>query len=324
MIGDPILIFDSGYSLAADPAVACLWPSITKQYFIVVWNTSYDIYVQALTPAGDLYGSALAVADSLHSEEHPAIACEVDDYTCLVVYEKEQGSDLDVYGRRVHMTNFGLDLPVAEFYTGSDADYDLNPAVVWSSSLEEYLVAWQDLYTTTSSSYDRIRVSRIYEDEHGEGYSDELKAAAQYLNDTSATGEYDQFYPDVDFNLISGRYMVTYVADRPEGYAMVGVSSWGGSSITEYLETGLSVYLPPAVAYSGGHSGVINAEDEFLAVNIESHDEDYQLQGAYFWKNEWMAKDVLIETVINDEHNIYGRFVDNGGFVEVFLPLLMR
>jgi hypothetical protein len=52
-----------------------------------------------------------------------------------------------------------------------------------------------------------------------------------------------------------------------------------------------------AVAYSGGPSGVINADDEFLAINIESPPNYSNLEGAYINEDEVSDQDVPIESV---------------------------
>jgi len=358
-LGDEILIFDGEHS-SSEPEVACLWPGIFEQYFIVVWTydwsgeyLDYDIEVQALTTDGNLSGSILSVANSVENERRPAIACEVDDYTCLVVYEKEEDGDPDIKGRRLIMTNFGLDLPEAEFHTGSDSDHDYNPAVTWSMPLEEYQVVWQDWYVDGIIYHDRIQTSSIYEDEHGIGYDDEIKYGPVFLNPPYLTGEHEQEFPDVAFNNHLGRYLVTYYEDRSTtdaavGDLTVGNTHWGAMDFETDVEPSV------VVAYSGGPSGTVNAEDEFLAVNVEVRETFFQLQGTYIWKGNLLsfAKDIPIETTANEDlimnpdvcgtpptghylvvwehgqpatgYNIYGRLVDKGGFSEVYLPLIQR
>jgi hypothetical protein len=351
LVGSAIEIFSGSFD-STQPDVACLWPGIFEQYFVVVWtydyqnnHTDYDVYAQALTVGGNLVGTeALAVADTSDNETNPTLACEVDDYYCLVVYEYAH----NIQGRRLHMTNLGLEFNGDKFDPGSDTNLDVDPDLTWSMTRAEYLLAWSNMYEDPGPDYFRVVYTQVYEDEQGNGVS-EVKHSPYWLI-TPGTG-YDtgQSQPAVDFNNLSGNYIFTFNQSVPMNAVVVlfnGTSLVGSPFVIEQ-----DVYDFVTVAYSGGPTGVLNALDEFMVVTPELGPSGYLLEGTYVWKNNQAATNFVVGSsldpnIINNPditgnpndgtylvvwrradasgYDIFGQRYDNGVYNPVYFPLILR
>jgi hypothetical protein len=69
-----------------------------------------------------------------------------------------------------------------------------------------------------------------------------------------------------------------------------------------YLDGNSRFSYRTEVAFSGGQTGVVNADDEFLAVNIESGSSYDYLDGAYIKTGSVSDQDVSIEYVTGSVH----------------------
>ena len=358
LVGEPIQIYSGTYN-SSNPDVACLWPYIFDQYFVVVWDydydgdqEDYDVYAQVIYPDGSLFSTAIPVANRSSSREmKPTIACEVDSNYCLVVFEDWGEGYRNVYGQRLHLINFGLEPYGDLFDPGSDADDDIDPDLTWSMDRGEYLLVWSDWYAGSSGGHFRAVFSMIYEEEQGDGAS-EIKNGPYWLIDPSEPGhDTGQRFPVVAYNNLSGRSLVAFQENASGLNNVIGVLLEGYSQVGDPLVVAEEVYDRPAVAFSGGETGAVNAMDEFLIVTPELSEGEYRLEGAYVWKSHLTAANPLITPasstnlfqepavtgspqngnylVVWEEANsagydIYGQLYDNGEYHDIFLPLILR
>jgi len=307
---------DSPYTRpTSDPDVACLWPGVFEQYFIVAYTydyngdqTDYDVHVQALTTNGSILtvGTTSVAATGDH-ELKPSIACEVDDYYCLVAFYYLSGTTTKkIQAQRLEMTAFGLTKKGTVFDIDSAIRTDgvteyPGPDVTWSKTRAEYMAVWQYFIDATITDYWKDKFVYIWED-HQESAS-QLKAAPLWLTAGSTYGsdwEFNQEQPKVAFNNLSGNYLVTYTETTyASTSAGVGIVQGGSGRVGDpfHLDGDTNWLSYTAVAFSGGPSGGLNAGDEFLAVNIETPTSLSNLEGAYIIEDELDDHDLPIESV---------------------------
>jgi hypothetical protein len=355
LVGGSIEIFSGSFD-STQPDVACLWPGIFEQYFVVVWtydyqnnHTDYDVYARSLTSGGSLVEtSSLPVAITGDRELNPTLACEVDDYYCLVVYEYAGSGFQDIQGLRLHMTNFGLELHGDKFDPGSDTDVDVDPDLTWSMTRGEYLLAWSYFYDALPMNYFRVVYTQIYEDEQGNGVP-EVKHSPNWLIAPGTGYDTSQTNAAVAFNNLSGNYIFTFNQTSPMNAVVVlnnGASLVGSPFVIEQ-----DVYNDVAVAYSGGPTGALNAIDEFMVVTPELGPSGYSLEGTYVWKNSQGATDFEIgfspdPNIINNPdmtgnpndgtylvvwqranasgYDVFGQRYGNGVYNPVYFPLVIK
>ena len=313
-----------------------------------------------LTTDGTIINTQISdtgVASTAEDEFAPSIACEVDDYYCLVLYD--YGTD-DIQGQRLYMDTVGIEQGLDRVGDPFDPDpgdpINQTTDVTWSMSRGEYMAIWQQWYPDTTD-YWKDRFAYIYEDDQSPG--SQIKGGPYWL--TSETGfgsgyEYDQVGPKVAFNNLSGNYMVTFKISYGGWSIGAGVLLYGSSIVGgPYNLDGDSHWVTQtAVAFSGGPTGSGYADDEFLAVNIETDFSSDYLQGAYFHGDHFTDDDFPIESVTGEEvflrnpdvagnpndgaflvvweqedaegdRNIYAMRMGNYyNFTDIFIPLVMK
>jgi hypothetical protein len=328
LLGDAIKInVDSATpGITGNPDVACIWPEpiLSDKYFIVVYTyvdeagQNYNVHAQALTTEGVVKGNPALVAASNENEFDPTIACEVDDYYCLVLYELGNN---DIQGQRLHLS-VGFDTHIENLGDKFDPDpgveINRSPDLIWSMTRQEYMAVWEDWFDDPVTDHWRSEFVFIYENEQGPGAA-ETKSAPGWLIPYSNYGsgwEHHQETPKVAFNNLSGYYMVTYRNFYAATSGGVGVLYIGATMVGNpfNLDGDNNWATYPAVAFSGGATGSANADDEFLAVNLETPSDYSNLEAAYINGDELSDRDVPIEavtgSVVLSDPDVSGNAVD--------------
>lgn len=267
VVGSAFVIFDGSYS-AFEPDVSCDW---TYNRFIVVWTydyygdgTDYDIRSQGVygghqTSGSQLSGSMLSVAveGGGVDEQDPAIACNGDDWTCLVVYRRSGTSD-DIYARRVSVGASGISSPYASFPLGNDpAVTETSPAVAWGGADNNFLVVWSVWYDATAPTADHYRVVfRHVHDTHQAG--DQFQHGPIWLI-SPGSRDRNQTIPVVAYNRNTRQYLVLFQYDyngNGSDYDIVAlrIAGTGAAYIGSNFPVASSVSheTSSTVAFSGG------------------------------------------------------------------------
>jgi len=125
---------------------------------LVTWSDGRTVdIVGARVSAGAaltvLDPSGFTVSRSVNSETSPAVAFDGTNY--LVVWQDNRGSGFDLYGVRV--SGSGTVLDPSGFAISGASGHQRNPAVAFDGT--NYLVAWEDTRTSSSSDIFAARVS---------------------------------------------------------------------------------------------------------------------------------------------------------------------
>ncbi|HSB67682.1 MAG TPA: dockerin type I domain-containing protein [Anaerolineales bacterium] len=144
----PISYDGTNAHIAAD--VAHNWP---WSEYLVVWEVEYpatghDIYARRVNYDGALIGGEIGVSTSTYFDRNPVIAYSPYQNSYLVVWERrigdEEFSQYDIYGQRVAADGTLLG-PLLALDAGTTSQQ--HAAIAYNSTLDEYLVIWQDQYS---------------------------------------------------------------------------------------------------------------------------------------------------------------------------------
>jgi hypothetical protein len=203
-----------------------------------------------------LYGSVLGVGyETGPDERDPAIACNSDDHTCLVVYENNEPGNGDIYGQRVAVGSSNISRDGDRFNVHVVSADQYNPDVAWGGNDDNYLVVWQQMYTTPSNHY-RILFHHVYDTDQGAG-SETQHSATRLIS----LGEWErsQTMPSVAYNRYDQRYLVAFQYDywgNGSDYDVAARRVGGTGAIVTgdpfYVATSSDDETSPAVAFSGG------------------------------------------------------------------------
>jgi len=289
LVGGAFVIFD-GTNAASNPGVACEW---TYNRFVVVWEYLFagsdpDIRAQAVqgyhqTSGSQLWGDEVRVSEVGGTDEQdPAIACNSDDYTCLVVFEYDNTGSGDIYGRRLSMTGSTFDVEGDRFSISTYTADEHNPDVAWGGAANDYLVAWQYYYTTEAPARYRIVDAYIYDTYTGGG---QIEQGVTFLISKDLYQQ-DQTVPAVAYNRDTGRYLVVFQYDfagDDSDYDIMGLRltppSGSEGGVFSVAATGYPEYSP-AVAFSGGPENLPGmGADQFLVTYVYEGDTERVLYG---------------------------------------------
>jgi hypothetical protein len=366
LVGSAFLIYkDSDTKESYDPDVACHYDQFTtKSYFIVVWTYHYggsdtDIRAQAVYDvkpgASDLFGDMLIVSQDTVPESAPAIACNQDDDSCLVVYER--GSPSVIQGQRISVGASDINSEGDRLTVNTVAPLppEREPSIVWAQDQESYMVVWIVWSIGDSPGYvDHYELMKalVYDTEQGTGVT-EVRAGPTWMNPTT-TGP-DQRYPSVAYNDLTGRFLVAFqqVESPLKTYIMV----FDSNEIFLNPELFGPASGPPVVAFSGGtqYNGNPNPESEFLVSYVYNYQgsqhfwsyvDGFKIRDPYFlWKffeineaaepkwnanpdvvgNQWNGEYLIAwEQENSGEYNVYAQLVDHSNYSYINLPLVIR
>jgi hypothetical protein len=202
--------------------VACEW---THDRFLVVWHydfygdwTDVDVRAQLVYGAHQTSGSQLvgnrkaASQDAGVNEWFPAVACNSDDATCLIVFEYRGNTDNpDIYGQRLGITASDASQDGDRFIITDYSGRDETPDVAWGPLDDNYLVVWS---SKPDASSDRgITFSHVFDTEQGEGV-DERQHEDYWLTFDEPAWQKNQDLPAVAYNpqcKDGGRYLVAFM-----------------------------------------------------------------------------------------------------------------
>ncbi|MFC2023446.1 hypothetical protein ACFLT5_01775 [Chloroflexota bacterium] len=282
LLGGPFRINTGDAEGAFWPDVACEW---SQNRFVVVWEYDWagdlsdlDVRAQVVHGAHQTSGSSQLVGSWLwvsqlapDAENTPAIACNSDDATCLVVYRYwKQGQSHDIHGQRLRITAGEPYRDGDPFVVSDHTDSELAPDVAWGPLDENYLVAWE-MYRSTAPAYDRIVFTHVHDTVQAPG--DELQHATTGLINL-VDWPHPQTNPAVAYNPFcgdDGRYLVTFDYELSASDVDIGARRiWGTSNFAEG---------PPFLVASTGsadfysHVAASGRFDQFLVTYVtQVHD----------------------------------------------------
>jgi uncharacterized protein YlbG (UPF0298 family) len=147
LLGTNIVISDNSEA-QNQPDVAY---SPTSQRYLVAWDderavdvTGVDVYARLVTTAGAPDGASFALSTASISQENVSVGYNAAQGEFLIVWEDSRDfgiTSTDIYGQRVSPTGtlLGGNIPVS---TG--ASKETEPALVFGSVLDGYLLVWRD------------------------------------------------------------------------------------------------------------------------------------------------------------------------------------
>lgn len=273
LVGSAFLISPTENS---KPDVACDW---YYNRFVVVWEhdfagggTDHDIRARGVygshqTSGSQLFGEELDVAQEFDDERYPAIACNSDDHTCLVVFASDGSGSGDILGQRVSVDTGGIANEGARFSIGGFSKQELDPDVAWGGREDNYLVVWK--YWDGDS--DRIVFSEVW-DTHQPG--SQIDKEGTYLTDD----DNDQLSPAVAYGRDGRYYLVAYQYDWAGDDSDYDIEAWRlDATDTKYRSSfGVawkSVHeMSPAVAFSSGPQNISGGmgANQFLVTYVRS------------------------------------------------------
>jgi len=255
----------------------------TSGRFLVVWGDNrgvngYDIYGQLVRADGTPYGSNFPISESTNDQRNPSVAYDSASRQFLVAWSDDRsGSSSDMYGQLLDANG----TPSGSNFIISDADGDQrNPSVAYDSASRQFLVAWSDDRSGSSSDmYGQLLRANgtpsgsnfIISDATGDqgnpvavfdgvnrrflvAWEDSRSGSrdiyARYVGaDGSPSGgdfvvssaPYDQVSPVASFNSRSANFLVAYETSRLEGDVQISTVSL--------------VLVGPACVAPGGESG---------------------------------------------------------------------
>ncbi len=243
------------------------WPAVayseTSGIFLVVrederdpFGRGSDIYGRRVGSDGKATGPEIRISGKGASEDDrsPAVAWNKTDDEFLVVwadYRQEPMYGSEIWGQRVDADG---SLVGANFRISSGVTDQLNPAVAWNQTKNEYLVVWED-HRNGGFNGDDIYGRRVAAD------GTVVEAKDFLISEHEAPGTDQQSYekfPDVAWNSTLHDYLVVWQdieAGSGRGWEIYGrmVTGEGALDGGEFRICGLAATSNeqwPAVAYS--------------------------------------------------------------------------
>lgn len=261
LLGGAFLISES-VKPASKPDVTCEW---THDLFVVVWESEYatgdrDILARAVygahqTSGSQLLSAVLNVAYTFSDEPNPAIACNHNDQTCLVVFEYESSGDWSVRGRRVEVAGSGITVPQVAFQIGNTSAEPPHPDVAWSGAASQFMVVWQHWWVNADPPSHFLLTFRPFHDTHQTG--DQSQTPEYGLVKFLCGLAHGQTEPAIAYSRGAGEYLVAFEYDRSgDGtnydIAAIRLGTDGARLCPFYVADTSYQETSPAAAYSCG------------------------------------------------------------------------
>jgi hypothetical protein len=175
--------------------------------YLIVWNAEWtigtrDIRAQRVSAAGKKIGSEFTVYENpTRDSAQPSVAYEPvnDRYLVTFIYDTfGDGSDWDLYGRLIPWNGPSAGLNAFPIITWTTSQW--NPRVVYAGTQKEFLVVWNNTYTTGPlPAY--VSGKRIRPDGSFPSAGSDLTLSDPSLNFVN---------PDVSYNLARNEYLVVW------------------------------------------------------------------------------------------------------------------
>ena len=288
LLGSPFLISSDSYE-DTQPDVACEWAS---NRFVVVWRHNfgdsgdYDIYARGVhgghqTSGSQLYGSQLTVSGDGVDEESPAIACNINEHTCLVAFDYSGTGSGDIYAQRVSVGGSDIGKDGDRFTISTYAAEEHSPDVTWGGHDDDYLVVWQYLYNDPADHY-KIVTAYVWDTNQA---GDQIETDGTLLIGPGPY-DHDQTVPAAAYNRDVRQYLVTWQYDYYgdgsdyDVYAL-RLTPGGGSVGSAFTVAGTSDdEMSPAVAFSGGPEDLPGmGADQFLVTYVHAGNTATEVRG---------------------------------------------
>jgi hypothetical protein len=281
LLGAPFEI-DLQANKAFQADVACEW---SNDHFVVVWTYDYagddsdhDVYARSVYGSHQAGGQQLVsglvpVSQDLTYETQPAIACNSDDASCLVVYDYLNAGDSEIYGRRLVVTGPGIGTYGDPFNISQQSTADRIPDVAWGPLDHNYLVSWEHYHTIASASTWIVMSSLVYDTEQGPPPADQRQTAPRFLIDPNVWFN-TQMTSAVAYNRrgsSAGRYLVVF-RSVPYDIAARRVKATDGTAEGDrfFVAQHTDQVSSPAVAFSGGPEDSGAGANQFLVTYLKS------------------------------------------------------
>jgi hypothetical protein len=184
--------------------------SVSNEY-LIVWrdgpNAQGNIYAQRISAAGDLLGMEFLVSSKATEQRAPRVAYNpVNNEYMVTWYEAgpyKYDPDWNIYAQRVSAagTLIGNAISVC-----TEAGWQSNPAIAYSSKLNEYMITWDD-NRNIGGSYYTLNITARRVSANGTLIGSEI-----IVSDVISR----QFWPDIAYNSVNDQYMITW-QDMPSG-----------------------------------------------------------------------------------------------------------
>jgi hypothetical protein len=285
------------FLISGDGTYARLAPDVVHNWpwseYLVVWevdtpSSGHDVVARRINYDGTLLGAEIGVATSTYYDRNPVVAYSVYQNSYLVVWERRIGDDefgqYDIYAQRVGADGTLLGSALA-LDTGGNSQ--VHPAIAYNATTDEYLVVWQDLYTTGDWDIMGRRVAG-----NGALLGSELSLEAPGGAQTS---------PDIAYNSRHNEYLLVWEDQWGGLYTDWDLKAWRldgvGNQISWYMLSSdqANRRMNPAVSYA------YNA-DEYLV----TYEYEYSATDLDVWQTRlrWDGLIRQAEGVISNAYNI--------------------
>lgn len=260
----------NNYNQSYSPAIA-YEPS--TGLFVVTWmydfdddGTDYDILARAVDPYSGTVGDITVISEELIKEMYPDIACNINDSSCLIVFEYDDGGGtIDIYGRYMDISSSGVSSSSpADFEITNLSNTSKGPHIAWS----DYGGSYMTVYTWTNSGGEAFPVhSVLYDTWQGTGsasiMTDEYYSVYTGIEDPWYPNGYDKYASGVAYDFCSEKFVITYIYD----YYGNGTDYDVMASATN--SNGLSLSGPYYIAASGAQES--SADISFITDPVPSN-----------------------------------------------------
>ncbi|MBN1535794.1 MAG: hypothetical protein JW908_03600 [Anaerolineales bacterium] len=189
-----------------NPAVA--YNSVHDEYLVVFENdrgATRDIYAQRVAGDGTLKSWFTIVSNANKWNYLPDVAYNPIQDEYLIVYTYQiNTTDYDIWARRVKWNGADLGLPAyQEFLINGDSDKQWYPSVAYNSQNDEYLVVYENYWSSTMRDIAAQRVAGASGGGTGGGQ------LLSWRNIATGTNQVRRL-PDVAYNATRNEYFITY------------------------------------------------------------------------------------------------------------------
>jgi len=234
--------------------------NLSTQSYVVAWEDeeSGDINIWARSVAGihqtigdQFYSPPYDVTSSTTDQTNPSIACNINESSCLVVFEYHRtASYYEIHAERVNVGVSPIvsdgDTIVIEF---EDFISHENPDVVWGEAEGNFLVTW----IREDAGVGDVWFARVYDTEQG-NFADEFVTSSSVLYSGFSN---DQRNQEAAYEPNTGEYLVVFDYDSGPNNDIWGIrvpGSSGSPVVSDLLQIAYSSNSEtrPSVAHFGG------------------------------------------------------------------------